>query len=166
VSKEITIRHPTENYEPFNDMSWVNGKYSYEKFKTFSQEKHITPKTHPLVCDLCSGNGGMVALINNLGWKEKNIACIDKHKPEKGSELALGAKWLFWDLNRLAENIINNSPLSKTVLEQKGKFDLVILAYGGIKPKLQAPLTSFFAKDDQNVFIIPWDFRKEYPKKS
>jgi hypothetical protein len=162
MQKEIIKKYPTENHEPFNDISWTHGSLSLTEFNKFIKKAHVSPATHPTACDLYAGDGGMTAIMTDLGWLSKNITCIDLHKPESGSQLATGAKWLFWDLEVLVKKIMNKESLPNAVLKQKEKFDIVVMAYGGVKPQSQSVLTEFFAKNEKNILIIPWDFRSEY----
>jgi len=157
MTKEIVVKRPTENNDNFRDISWTHSHLSWILANEFTKENHLSHIASPKICDLFAGEGGMANIFMELGWESSDITCIDLHTPDSGSELATGAKWLFWDLKRLTEAIVDNEVLPKSVLKHKNKFDLVVMAYGDLKPKLEPILTEFFAKDKNNILIIPGD---------
>ena len=103
----------------------------------------------------------MSLILKNRGWKPSNITCIDLCRPTSDGLLSAEARWLFWDLRELTRAIMHQGDIPPAVLEIKGGFDLVVMAYNtGIPAAWEHTLTGFFAKDNKYSFIVPsqWDW--------
>lgn len=88
----------------------------------------LTAQSHPKVVELCAGDGPWAKAFADAGWNPQDITCIDIARTN--TPLIDGAKWLHWDLDALAQGIIEDRELPDDVLEYKGRFDIVFLTYG------------------------------------
>ena len=159
--KEIVIFHPQENTDPLRSFSLTHSGLSSRRFNEFCVAQRITPATHPTACDLFAGQGEMSLILKDHGWDSRNITCIDLCHPNSDGPLVTGAQWLFWDLRELTKAIMRQESLPKAVLENRGKFDLVVMAYNTRLPSdWEHFLTDFFAKDNKDSLIVPsqWDW--------
>lgn len=158
---EIIMQHPEVNRDSMAGFSYTYPRLQRRRFEELCLRRRITPATHPTVCDLFAGTGGMSAIVREYGWQGQNFTCIDKYRPgcTRGEES--GGKWFYWDLRELAKALIAKEPLPKGVLAHKGRFDLVVMAYQTrLPPDWEPVLVGFFAKNGEDTLIVPddWDW--------
>lgn len=159
--KEIVIRHPETNTDSTASLSYGHPVLPRRRFEELCAKREITPVTHPTVCDLFAGTGGMSSIIKEMGWSSENFTYIDKYHPGYRRWKKSWGKWLFWDLRELAKALIAKEPLPRGILAYKGRFDLVVMAYQTRLPSSWEPaLVEFFAKNGQDTLIVPddWDW--------
>lgn len=161
MPKEIIISHPELNTDSRAGFCYTHPALPRRRFEELCANRGITSATHPTVCDLFAGTGGMAAIVCQHGWRRENFTYIDKYQPgqdlgEKGE-----GQWLFWDLWELGRVLTHQESLPKGVLAYQGKFDLVVSAYNWrVPPEWERTLIEFLAKNRNDSLIVPdeWDW--------
>lgn len=161
MPKEIIISHPELNTGSGAGFCYEHPQLPRRRFAELCAHRGITPATHPLVCDLFAGTGGMAAIVCQHGWLPANFTHIDKYRPGQDREEKGQGQWLFWDLWELGKALAHQEPLPEEVLAYQGKFDLVVSAYNPRVPaEWEKALIAFLAKNKEDSLIVPdeWDW--------
>lgn len=128
AEKNILISNPGEpGY--LKEYSIENPEFPLKLLEIF-EERQISPKTHPKLVDVFSGEQGAVIPFIKAGWQKQNITCIDKGMPV--GEKQAGTT-LTWDLAALESALKNNETLPAEVKAHKGQYDIFTAFYAAIE---------------------------------
>ena len=108
------------------------------------ERNSVTPVKHQKVCDLCSGDGSIPAILVDNGWKPGQITCIDQFKsPEP---LVEGVDWKYLDISLLVWAIRRGAEIPEDLKKLQHSFDLVTLFQSHAGMDIDAEACKYFAK--------------------
>lgn len=151
---EIEIHEPQENpnelrYRRYSLMDKETGEILAEELK----EKGITPDKFPKAVDLAAGDGSLAAVLKRLGWKGKDITCIDQF--ESPTPISRDFNWEYVNLSNLASAVDLGDKLPPDIEKMRGKFDVVTMSLAFLgSEKAEEKVCEFFAKPKSFIFHL------------
>src|SRR3989344_7331928 len=88
----------------------------------------VSPEFYPNVCDLCSGDGSVAAILVENGWEPSRITCVDQFKSP--SPLVVGVNWNYFNITDLVWALRNGQEIPDDISRLRNLFDLVTLFQG------------------------------------
>lgn len=147
---EIEIKEPKVNPEERKYTSFtyiVGGGENRIEIPEMLTGMKVSPYSHPNAIDLFAGDGSGARILVDLGWKVRNILCVDLYIPR--FPLVNDVEWKFWDLLSLSQSIRYGKPeIPASVLRFRGQFDIVLCLNYEYSLSETRPLSGFFKGTD------------------